>query len=119
MTERKFKIKIDGKVFVAEVEEIITEKEEGLEKHKKKYHKEIKNTFSSSSEKTIAAPMPGKVIEIKVEKGKKVKKGDVVLILEAMKMEQEIKSEIDGYVEDISVKEGEAVTKEQILITIN
>ncbi len=117
MTVRKFKIKIDEKIFEAEVEELIFEKEEG--KDKNKYKKEIKKTFSTSSEKTISAPMPGKVIEIKVEKGSKINNGDVVLILEAMKMEQEIKSDIEGIVEEISVKEGEAVKKEQILITIN
>ena len=63
--------------------------------------------------------MPGKIISIKVKKGQQVKAGEVVLTLEAMKMEQEIKSSLEGSVADIPVSEGETVKKEQALIIVS
>ena len=53
--------------------------------------------------------MPGKVIKIKVKEGDEVKKGDTLLILEAMKMENEIKSGLEGVVKTIHCKEGQAL----------
>ena len=66
----------------------------------------------------VTAPMPGKIISVKVSKGQQVKTGDVVVILEAMKMEQEIKSSLSGTVKDILVAAGETVKKEQAFILI-
>ena len=57
-------------------------------------------------------------VSINVSKGQQVKTGDVVLILEAMKMEQEIKSSLSGTVKDILVIAGDTVKKEQALIVI-
>ena len=68
---------------------------------------------------TIVAPMPGKVISIKVSKGQQVKEGDVVVVIEAMKMEQEIKSSLEGTVFDVPISEGETVKKEQALVIID
>ena len=114
---RKFKIKIEGKTFEAEVEEIGSST-----KTKTPEQNPVLSTVSvpfSSSGNSVKSPMPGKILKIIVSKGKKIKKGDVVLILEAMKMEQEIKTEIDGTVSDITVSEGDTVKKEQILITLS
>ena len=54
----------------------------------------------------ITAPMPGTINDIKVTEGQEVKKGEVLLILEAMKMENEIKAPADGKVSSISVTKG-------------
>jgi biotin carboxyl carrier protein len=62
--------------------------------------------------------MPGKILAIKVSKGQQVKAGDTVLILEAMKMEQEIKSSISGIVSEISVSENDTVKKDQPLVLL-
>jgi biotin carboxyl carrier protein len=73
-------------------------------------------TEQASMVKDIKAPMPGLIIEIKAETGKQVKKGDPLLILEAMKMENVIKSPSDGEIKSIKVKKGDSVEKNQVLI---
>lgn len=64
----------------------------------------------------IKAPMPGLVLEVSVEVGMKVTKGDKMLILEAMKMENALKASGDGVVKAIHIKQGTAVEKGQLLI---
>ena len=64
----------------------------------------------------VKAPMPGKVLAIHVEDGSEVKEGDSLLVLEAMKMENVIKSPVDATVRQIRVKAGGTVEKNEILI---
>ena len=73
---------------------------------------------SSSHQKVndVKAPMPGLVLEVAIAVGQKVKKGDGLLILEAMKMENVIKSTGDGVVKSIHIEKGAAVDKGQLLI---
>ncbi|NVK50802.1 MAG: biotin/lipoyl-binding protein [Cyclobacteriaceae bacterium] len=71
----------------------------------------------SASIQDIKAPMPGLILDLKVKPGDEVKKGDVVLILEAMKMENIIKSPGDGIVSDVKVSLKQSVEKNQVLIT--
>ena len=66
----------------------------------------------------IVSPMPGKVIKINVKKGKVVKKGDVLLVVEAMKMENNITAPKDGKVEKVNVKIGEMVDGNLELIVL-
>ena len=66
----------------------------------------------------IKSPLPGTVIELKVNVGDTVKQGDVVLVLEAMKMQNNIESEYDGTVTAITVKQGETVMEGAVLLTI-
>jgi biotin carboxyl carrier protein len=66
----------------------------------------------------IKAPMPGLVLEVSVKVGDTITKGDKVLILEAMKMENVIKAAGDGIVKAIHIQKGTAVEKGQILIEI-
>lgn len=74
------------------------------------------NMATSSAAKDIKAPMPGLIFDIKVNVGDEVKKGDPVLILEAMKMENILKSPGDGTVQSIKIKKGQSVEKNQVLI---
>lgn len=67
----------------------------------------------------IKAPMPGLILDIKVTVGQEVKKGDPILILEAMKMENIIKSPGDGLVQDIKVNLRQNVEKNQVLIVFS
>jgi len=62
--------------------------------------------------------MPGKIISLSVKQGDLIKEGDVVLVLEAMKMEQQIKSTLRGTVKEILVAPGDTVKKEQPLIIL-
>ncbi|MBX3163720.1 MAG: biotin/lipoyl-binding protein [Bacteroidetes bacterium] len=64
----------------------------------------------------IKAPMPGMVLNILVKEGDEVKKGDALLVLEAMKMENILKSPSDGVVKKIAATKGTAVEKNQLLI---
>jgi len=66
----------------------------------------------------IKAPMPGLVIKVMVEEGQQVCKGDKVLIVEAMKMENALQSPLDGIVKSVKVKEGQAVEKDAVLLEI-
>jgi len=67
----------------------------------------------------INAPMPGKILGIKVNAGQAVKKGDVLVILEAMKMENEIVAPQDGTVASINTSVGEQVEAGAVLATLN
>jgi biotin carboxyl carrier protein len=66
----------------------------------------------------IKAPMPGLVLKVLVEPGQAIKKGDPVLILEAMKMENVFKSATDAVVKEIKAKERTAVEKGEVLIVL-
>jgi len=67
---------------------------------------------------TVNAPMPGKLLEIMVEHGQSVETGQPVAVLEAMKMENELKSPVAGIVSEIHVNTGSSVEKNQKLISI-
>lgn len=92
------------------------------------YQVELKDKFDLLVEKlgfsnmttqkvnNIKAPMPGLVLDVLVNVGDTVAKGDSVLILEAMKMENVIKAEGEAVVKDIKINQGTAVEKNQILV---
>lgn len=65
----------------------------------------------------IKAPMPGKIIAVLVEKGSRVKKGDPLLIIEAMKMQSTYTASQDAVVETVEIAEGDSVLFDQLLIT--
>jgi biotin carboxyl carrier protein len=66
----------------------------------------------------VKAPLPGTITEVKVNIGDTVKQGDVVLVLEAMKMQNNIESEYEGTVTSITIKQGESVMEGAVLMTI-
>jgi biotin carboxyl carrier protein len=75
-------------------------------------------TSSEESAKDIQAPMPGLVLDVLVSKGMEVEKGDGLLILEAMKMENMIKAQGNGIVKSVLAKKGSAVDKGALLIAM-
>ena len=68
--------------------------------------------------RNICAPLPGTIIDIKVKVGDQVKEGDTLLILEAMKMQNNIEAEASGQVTAIHVKPGDSVMEGTALVTI-
>jgi biotin carboxyl carrier protein len=69
--------------------------------------------------KNVKAPMPGKVLEVLIKEGDKLSKGDNMLILEAMKMENVIKAETDCVVKKVHISKLENVEKNQVLIELD
>lgn len=67
----------------------------------------------------VNAPMPGKILSVKASVGQAVKKGDVLMILEAMKMENEIVASADGTVASIDAAAGDSVEAGAVLATLN
>jgi acetyl/propionyl-CoA carboxylase alpha subunit len=74
------------------------------------------DNVNNSVAKELKAPMPGLVLEVLVKTGDSVKKGDAILVLEAMKMENNIKSVSDAVVKKVVVQKGNAVEKNQVMV---
>ncbi len=106
-TNKKTLIKINGKEYYTTIEDRLDLllKEMGLENGLSPVVSDIK------------APMPGLVLSIQVVEGQQLKKGDNILVLEAMKMENILKSTTEGVVKKVYVSQGDKVEKNQILIT--
>ena len=68
---------------------------------------------------TVKAPMPGNILDVKVQAGASVKAGDVLVILEAMKMENEILAPQDGTVASVNVNKGDTVNSGDVLVSMN
>jgi len=77
----------------------------------------IKKSVSSRAY-LLNAPLPGSIFKILMNVGDEVKKGDTVMIMEAMKMENNIQSEKEGKIVSIKVKEGDAVLQNDVLVEI-
>jgi len=78
-----------------------------------------KKRASTSDAKSIKAPLPGVVLRIKKSVGDSVKEGDPLIILEAMKMETEVRASVDGTITAIAVNKGDQVSSGNVLVWIN
>jgi biotin carboxyl carrier protein len=67
----------------------------------------------------MVAPMPGKILEVLVEQGQAVASGDLLLVMEAMKMEHRIVANVDGVIAMMNLKEGDQVQQGDILVEIS
>ncbi len=74
---------------------------------------------ASAGSVTVKAPMPGNIIKVNVKAGDSVKKGDILCILEAMKMENEICAPSDGVVAGVNVVQGASVQTDDVLLSLN
>jgi pyruvate carboxylase subunit B len=88
-------------------------------KVRKKAEKDEDDEDDEISGEGIRAPMPGRVVEVFVEAGEEVEAGDVVLILEAMKMENELRSPGKATVKSVNVKPGDMVAGNQLLVALD
>lgn len=104
---KSFTIKVNNRVYEA----VVADKYDLLLK------KLGMDTLHTVKLNEIKAPMPGLVLEIMVQKGQEIPQGEPVMILEAMKMENVLKSPGEGKVKMIHVNKGDAVEKNQVLIS--
>ena len=74
---------------------------------------------ASAGAVSVKAPMPGNIMKINVKAGQAVKKGDVLIVLEAMKMENDICAPDDGTVASVEVSQGATVETDAVLVTLN
>jgi len=128
---RKFKISVNGKDYDVEVAEVLENKPE-IKKTEPEAIKKVEAPVAEQKAKEystppdsqaggaikITAPMPGTILKINFEKGQSVKKGQVVLILEAMKMENEITAPIDGVIACLNVPVGSRVNSGEVMVTL-
>jgi biotin carboxyl carrier protein len=123
---KQFKVRVDGKEYSVEVESVEGEKSlKGTTRTQNSpetkpitgvTNQAIKREPLAARDKCVVAPMPGAVVKINCRPGEMVKKGDVIIVLEAMKMENEIHSPMDGLVKEVNVKEGMTVSPEEIMV---
>jgi biotin carboxyl carrier protein len=79
----------------------------------------IKTPFKvPAGEATIQAPMPGLVVDVPVVEGQQITAGEVLVILESMKMENELRAEWDGTVRSVHVRSGDVAGQDQALVTV-
>ena len=103
-----YNVTIDGEYFKIRVED----------ERMRTLRELVSKAAHASGEQIITAPIPGLITRIKINEGEKVSMGQGLVILEAMKMENEIKSHFDGMVKKIFIKQGAAVEKDQKLLII-
>ena|SRR6478672_1310037 len=104
--EKKLVVKINNATYTLDIKD----------KYDDLLHSLGLDSLASKKVNDIKAPMPGMVLNILVAEGQEVKKGDPLIVLEAMKMENILKSPTDGTVKKIAITKGVAVEKNQLLI---
>ena len=108
-----YRVKVNGKVFEVELESV--SEVNGSVKAPVTSEKVVS---SSTGGATIVAPIAGKVLGIKVNVGDRVSKGQTVAIIEAMKLENEVPSTVEGTVKEIKVSNGSSVNNGDVLIVL-
>lgn len=106
---KRYQIQIDGRSYQVQLSDVVDQQILAMNLKSKK----------SNQLKELRAPMPGMVRQVNVGVGSQVDLGDSLFILEAMKMENLLKSPVNGIVSDLYVKPGESVEKNQILLSFS
>lgn len=107
--QNKYTVLINGVSYTFTIETPISYK-------RKKY---LDKQKSNKKIEVVEAPMPGKIVDVLVEPGAEVKSGEAIIILEAMKMQNEILAPINGKVRKVLIKQNDTVNKDDILVEID
>ena len=114
---KKYEIEIDGQVYHVKVREL-PDDAVMTEQPKAGSSRNTADSAPPAEGKTMLAPMAGTILRILVKEGQRVKKGENLIVLEAMKMENEIVADEDGVVRRILVKENDSVESDQALLIL-
>ena len=114
---KKYEIEIDGQGYHVKVREL-PDDAVMTEQPKADSGKSTADVAPQTEGKAMLAPMAGTVLRILVKEGQRVKKGENLIVLEAMKMENEIVADEDGIVRRILVKENDSVESDQALLIL-
>lgn len=121
---KTYKVKVNGKVYQVEVECVTDDGKASAPAQQAPVAKASAPQQAApvqqaqAGDVTVKAPMAGTINDVKVSVGQQVNKGDVIVILEAMKLENEVKSSATGTVKSVCVSKGQAVTSGQAIIII-
>ena len=114
---KKYEIEIDGQVYHVKVREL-PDDAVMTEQPKAYSGKSTADVAPQTEGKAMLAPMAGTVLRILVKEGQRVKKGENLIVLEAMKMENEIVADEDGVIRSILVKANDSVESDQPLLIL-
>ena len=117
---KNYTITVNGKVYEVTVEE----REPGAVQQKSVQQTEmtkqvVKTKMSDEGAVKVTAPMPGKILSIQTAEGRRVKRGEPLVILEAMKMENEIVAPEDGVVASVHISTGDVVEAGDVLLSLD
>ena len=110
-----YRVKVNGKLYEVELESV-KESNGSISVPEKKEQPTNNSTLGEGT--AFLAPIGGKVLDIKVEVGSAVKKGDVLCIIEAMKLENDVTALNDGTIKEIKVSKGDNVANKDVLFII-
>ena len=114
-----YKIKVNGKTYKVELEAMDEVKSKNSAPiATKKEEKKAVASVSTGEGREVLAPIQGMLMKYKVKVGDKVKKGDVLLLIEAMKLENEVCAPCDGVVSELVAQVGNMVSSKQLLLKI-
>lgn len=134
---KKYKVTVEGKTYEVEVEEVavgsgILPAKETVSPGPRPQAKAVSQSSAAPAQAetalpeaaedegtTVVAQMPGAIIAVHVKPGDAVSAGDVLLVMEAMKMEQDVKAPVDGTVSRVLVSKGDAVNGDDVLVIIS
>ena len=116
---KNYRITVNGVAYDVAVEELGAGEASAAAAVPAPAKKAAPKTSGSAGAVKITAPMPGKIVAVKGQAGASVKKGDAVLVLEAMKMENEICAAQDGVIASVEVAVGDMVEGGDVLATMN
>ncbi len=116
---RYFNVRVNGKNYEVEVEEVATKGTGSPAMPSPVVESAPKPSSSTKGRINVEAPMQGKIIAIKVREGEIIKEGDVVAVLEAMKMENEITAAKGGTVVSIEASSGQMVEVGDVIISLD
>ena len=115
---KKYRVNVNGSLYEAEIEEMEAPAAGAAAPAAAQAPAAPKAPAAPAGGQQIKAPMPGTILDVRVQAGQAVKKGQVLVILEAMKMENEILAPCDGTVSSVSVRKGDSVETQALICTI-